>query len=167
MKKILSLCVVVFCTGIFAPTETYACIGSKCEPCPDGFSPIGKCCSDSNKSDCVFLTGEIENCGSGQWSEYPLSVSIPSKECCKDSTENNCRSTPAKGYCGTGEYREYPYSPVKKCCKDSSKNDCIEIRAKKKCGEYQMEKYPQTEPDCCNSLFNKCTGHVNDCPKCL
>ena len=167
MKKILSLCALVLCAGIFVSTEAHACINSKCKPCPDGFSPIGKCCSRTNESDCVFLTDEIEDCGLGQWKEYPRSVPALTRECCKNSTENNCRSTPVKGYCGSGEYKEYPYSPLKKCCKDAEGKDCIEIRAKKKCGKYQLKQYPVRKGDCCNSERTQCTGYVNDCPKCL
>ena len=167
MKKILLLYAAVLCTGIFIPTETLACIGSKCEPCPAGFSPTRKCCSGSNENDCVVITDEIENCGIGQWREYPKSLPFLTRECCKDSTEGNCRTTPVKGYCGSGEYREYPYSPVKKCCKDSDGNDCVEIRVRKKCGKNQMKQYPVRKADCCNSKLTQCTGHVNDCSQCL
>ncbi|MBO4519934.1 MAG: hypothetical protein J5787_01885 [Alphaproteobacteria bacterium] len=167
MKKNLLSCAVVLCSVFLALTEAHACIGSKCEPCPSGFSPIGKCCSDSNGNDCVFLTNEIEDCGSGQWKEYTRSAPVISRECCTDSTENNCRFTPVRGYCGSGEYKNYPYSPVKKCCKDSEGTDCVEIRAKKKCGKYQLKQYPVRKGDCCTPDRLKCTGYVNDCPKCI
>lgn len=167
MKKILLLCAVFLGAEFVSPVETYACIGSKCTPCPDGFSVTGKCCNGSNGNDCVFLGKEIEDCGSGEWGEYPHSLPFASKECCKDPTENNCRFTPYKQYCGTGEFREYPYSPVKKCCKDPDGNDCVTIRSKRQCGKYQLEQYPVRKGDCCNPDLTKCTGYVADCPKCI
>ena len=168
MRKVLLLGIAVFCVNIFLATNVFACIGSDCKPCPDGFSITRKCCKNSDENNCIILNGKIEDCGLGMWSEYPRSFPVLSSECCKDSTENNCRFiNHYKNFCGVDEFKEYPYSPIKKCCKDDKGNDCVIIRAKRKCGEYQLEEYQLRKGDCCNSDFSKCTGHVTDCPRCL
>lgn len=167
MKKILFLCLGVFCVAIFSERVS-ACADSNCKPCPDGFTITNKCCRDSDKNDCITLGNEIEDCGQGQWRDYPRSLPVTTRGCCKDSTENNCLFiNHFEGYCGKGDFEEYPYSPVKKCCKDTDDNDCIVIRAKRQCGEYQLQAYPVREADCCRPGSAECTGHVTDCPRCF
>lgn len=146
-----------------------ACINSDCKPCPLGFSVTPKCCKDADKTDCVILKKEVEDCGKGQWQDYPHSVAVKHSDyCCTDATETHCLSSGNQmRYCGIGEEKDFPYSPVKKCCKNADEKDCVIFRAKGYCGKYQLESYPLWESDCCNSLFSKCTGHVKDCPKCL
>lgn len=167
MKEILLLCATVLYISCLSPSETYACIGSDCTPCPDGFSITKKCCRNSDKKDCVNIENKIEDCGSGQWKVYPHSLPVSSKECCKDASENNCYFTHTEEYCGTGIYKDYPYSPIKKCCKDTNGNDCIIIKAKRQCGEFQLKEYPLQETDCCNPDLTECTGHITDCPRCI
>lgn len=167
MKKISLLHAGIVCIGVLAAGAALACIGSNCKPCPEGYDMLKKCCSATDKENCIFLNDEVEDCGVGLWSEYPNSLDIKNNECCKDATENNCRFIRYKEYCGRGEFAEYPYAPIKMCCKDTEGRDCVTIRAKRKCGEYQLEEYPLTTPDCCHSFLQKCTGKVNDCPKCL
>ena len=168
MRKILFLFAVISVIVIEGIKNVSACIGSECKPCPIGFSLTKKCCKDTNKSDCFILNDEIEDCGQGEWLEYPEHFVVAVKECCKDLTENNCLFiNHSKEICGQGEFKEYPYSPIKKCCKRADEKDCVIIRAKRKCGEYQLEQYPMHESDCCNSFFKKCTRKVQDCDKCL
>jgi len=164
MKKILLFCVAVLCV---VSTEAVACIGSNCKPCPEGYDLINKCCKSTDKNDCIFPGNEIEDCGVGQWSEYPNSLPFTTKKCCTDETENDCRILPYKDYCGRGEFREYPYSPTKMCCKDFEGRDCVTILAKRQCGKYQLKEYPLSVPDCCHSFLQRCTGKINDCPRCL
>lgn len=166
MKKILLLYVAIICVG-FLSLQAHACIDSNCNTCPEGFSIVTRCCNSSDQGDCIILTDEIEDCGLGQWAEHPKSFSVPSKRCCKDSSENYCRLIHHEDYCGVGEFKDYPYSPIKKCCKDDDENDCVTISLKKKCGKYQLDNYSFTKSDCCNADFTECTGYVRDCPKCL
>ena len=167
MNKILLFSIVLTSIGFYS-THACACIGSDCKPCPTGFTVTQKCCKSTDSNDCVIIRRDkIEDCGKGEWKEYPRSLPIETKECCTDESENNCRLIPFKEVCGERAFLGYPYSPIKKCCKEGDDNDCVMIRAKRKCGEHQMKDYPEWTPDCCNSLLNKCTGHVKDCPKCL
>ena len=166
MKKRL-LQVVVAVSGIFFVTQAYACIGSDCKPCPDGFFPMAKCCAGPDSDDCVFLNDDIEDCGAGRWKEYPRSIPVDSRECCTDATENDCLTLPVRGRCGTGVFKGRSYTPLKKCCRDDASNDCVIIRAKKRCGKYQLEKYPSRRGDCCAPDLTKCTERVTDCPKCI
>lgn len=170
MNKGLFINLIVLSAGFLFSMEAHACIGSDCKPCPDGFSITEKCCKTSDGKDCVFLKAEIEDCGLGQWQDYPLSVSFHSfsrMDCCKDATENNCRSIPhTNDFCGEGEFEAYPYSPVKKCCKDSTQNDCVTIRSKGRCGVYQLKDYPLQVNKCCDSTNSECV-EITDCPKCM
>lgn len=167
MKKISLLHAGIICAGIVTAGAALACIGSNCKPCPTGYDIVQKCCKKTDAEDCIFQDNEIEACGVGLWSEYPNSLNFRTKECCKDETENFCRFIHYEEYCGRGEFKDFPYSPIKMCCKDTEGRDCVIIRAKRKCGEYQLKEYSVRKPDCCHSFLQKCTGKVNDCPKCL
>ncbi len=169
MKRRLLTVMLLIGAGFLYVSRAEACIDSNCQPCPVGFSVTKKCCKEADKGDCVIIGDKIEDCGKGDWKDYPHSATVATTDyCCEDETENSCRGGGGVAhYCGEGEYAAYPYSPVKKCCKDATENDCVVIRAKGYCGKYQLEEYPVWSADCCNKLLKKCTGSVKDCPRCI
>ena len=172
MKKVFLISLMFFCINISYPLKSFSCINSECKPCPDNFSIVSQCCSPDG-SDCIILNDEIEDCGKGRWQEYPVSVAFQSyskMECCDDATENNCRSIPnTNDYCGQGEFKKYPYSPIKKCCKDSTQSECVVIRPKGRCGQYQLKEYPTQTSKCCNSDLSECTRvkKIEECTRCM
>jgi hypothetical protein len=78
MKKLLLF---FMCIEIFIATDAYACKGSNCKECPDGFAAVTKCCGTNG---CVLQEYGDYWCKKAGLKGYGNSV----RDCCNsDLTE--------------------------------------------------------------------------------